>query len=77
MAEFVSPWQGFGGVCDFGIQTSSSSLRMTELNLTHLAVSYKKKATHVDPDLAVDTCGRWLRSTEFRFLLEIRYAILA
>ncbi|MDB5342302.1 MAG: hypothetical protein JWP89_679 [Schlesneria sp.] len=54
MAEFVSPWQGFGGVSDFGHEMSSFGLWLLILSLGASISLQQKTATRV---------GRFLRST--------------
>jgi hypothetical protein len=75
MAEFVSPWQVFGGGVRFCHQMSSEILRIDSVTLTHRSASYEKRPHLWTPVWRVDTCGRWLRSTDFRYLLDVRYAI--
>ena len=53
---------------------SSEILRIDSVVLTHRSASYEKRPHMLTPISAVDTCGRWLRSTDIRYLVDVRYA---
>ena len=76
MAEFVSPWQGFGGVCDFGTETSSLTLSITGLGVTQLyRVSYEKRPHMLTPISRSTRVAVGYGPQNFSSLLEICYAI--
>ncbi len=65
----------FWGGTDFVSEMSSEILRIDSVTLTHRSASYEKRPHLLTPIWAVDTCGRWLRSTDFRYVVGVRYAI--
>jgi hypothetical protein len=66
---------GFWGGTDFVSEMSSEILRIDSVTLTHRSASYEKRPHLLTPISAVDTCGRWLRSTDFQDVVHVRYAI--
>jgi hypothetical protein len=66
---------GFLGGVRFCHQMSSEILRIDSVTLTHRSASYEKRPHMWTPISAVDTCGRWLRSTDFQYVMDVRYAI--
>ncbi len=67
---------GFWGGTDFVSEMSSEILRIDSVALTHRSASYEKRPHLLTPISAVDTCGRWLRSTDFQYVVHVRYAII-
>ena len=65
----------FWGGTDFVSEMSSEILRIDSVTLTHRSASYEKRPHLLTPIWAVDTCGRWLRSTDFQYVVDVRYAI--
>ncbi len=66
---------GFLGGVRFCHQMSSEILRIDSVALTHRSASYEKRPHMLTPISGVDTCGRWLRSTDFQYVVDVRYAI--
>jgi hypothetical protein len=66
---------GFWGGTDFVSEMSSEILRIDSVTLTHRSASYEKRPHMLTPICRVDTCGRWLRSTDFQDVVDVRYAI--
>jgi hypothetical protein len=65
----------FWGGTDFVSEMSSEILSIDSVALTHRSASYEKRPHMLTPISAVDTCGRWLRSTEIQYVVDVRYAI--